>query len=476
MSVEGAKFNFIHKFMLYIPVKLIPAFSTVLLIVYLYKNLPFGHYTSYSIALTCSLMMVQLGTGWVGNSFIYFSSLSANKSELISNSLTLLIIIAPIVGMVAAFFAHTLGAKNSFWLVILLSVVQVFYFFFLSVLQVYFRVKEQLWATCIQVAVQFSLVFIYFNYSNIDYRGALLALFLGYGVGATYLYSCFRSTVRVLELKKSLKSDVRRFCMYGIALIPWMLGVLLLANIDKFFVSYFGFELSDSYISSKDLFVGASGLISMPMLMLVHPILINSFNKGKRFKYPVLEESLRYMVICFALLWVFLHLVGFDLFFFFAEKDLVVAGSPLFFSFLSVFFASVSIYLQKRYEVHRKWPLLAAYSLSAAIFSITLVAIGGTWFGILGASLGGAVGQGIYCFLVLRSLAKKISLVQCLLIPLVWVAGAYMILVQAKFFFQTFVGSSPNWVGIGAWVICFISVSIGFVVFLVRWSFLNERA
>lgn len=473
MHAKTEKFNFALNFLLYIPVKLIPACSTVALIAYLYRVLPEGHYTNYSVALTCSIMLVQLGTGWVGNSFIYFLTLADDKDALLANSLRLLIQITPFVIFIAAIVTSFFGAEDSFWIVVFLSASQIFYFFFSSVLQARFRIREQLWITCLQVTLQFSVIFLAFKYISVDYRSALVALAIGYGFGGFYAYIKLRPIVLAPVSQTLFKKDVRKLYDYGVALIPWMLGVLVLANADKLLVSYLDLQLSDSYISTKDLFVGASGLISMPLLMLIHPVIINSFNINRRFDYIIISESLRYLIVCFSLLWVFLHVLGFELFFFFAEKKSTVSNATLFFSYLSVFFACASIYLQKRFEVHRKWSVLAWYSVLSALFSIALVAIGSFWFGILGASAGAAVGQAAYCCIASRGLMKRTKFIKSTWRLFLLIGSAYAILFQARSFLGATVGQSPNWYGIGAWISVFSIVAGSFVIFFVRWDRFN---
>ena len=470
MPSEGKKFNFFIKFLLYIPVKLIPACSTVVLIVYLYRVLPEGHYTDYSIALACSVMLVQLGTGWIGNSFIYFLPLAADKDALLANALLLLIFIAPVVITVAALVTGFFGGVDSFWAVIFLSSAQIFYFFFFSVLQARFHISEQLWATCLQVISQFLVIFLAFRFVSVDYRGAILALALGHAVGALYLYIKLRPIVLGSALDPVFKSDATRFYSYGVALMPWMLGVLVLANVDKLLIDYFELELSDSYISTKDLFVGASGLISMPLLMLVHPIIVNRFNLNGRFEYDVVSESLRYLLICFSLLWMFLHILGFELFFSLTEKKSSISTVVLFFSYLSVFFACASIYLQKRYEVHRKWSTLALYSVLCAVLSIVMVAFGIFWLGILGASVGGAIGQAAYCCIVSRGLVKRTKFIKSNWVLCIFMGGAYAMLFEAKLLLVGEGGQSPNWYGIGAWVALFAIVTGCSLFYLVRWD------
>lgn len=470
MTLEEKKFNFFRNFLLYIPVKLVPACSTVLLIAYLYKVLPEGHYTSYSIALACSLMLVQLGTGWVGNSFIYFSPLADDKNALLANALLLLVLVAPIVIVTAAVVSSFFGVAGSFGIVVLLSAAQIFYFFLFSVLQARFRIREQLWATCLQVASQFLFIFVVFQFISVDYRWAVVALALGHAVGGLYAYFKLRPIVLKAPTGTAFKNDASRFYSYGAALMPWMLGVLALANADKLLVGYFEFETSDSYVSTKDLFVGASGLISMPLLMLVHPIIINKFNLNKKFEYEIISESLRYLLICFSLLWMFLHILGFELFFFFTDKKSTVSTVVLFFSYLNVFFACASIYLQKRYEVHRKWSVLAWYSVLCAALSVAAVAVGCLLFGILGASVGGALGQAAYCCIVSRGLVKKIKFVTSSWVLFVTICGTYIVLFKVKFYLGAFVAGLPSWNSIVAWIAVFIVITYSFLIYLVRWN------
>lgn len=89
-----------------------------------------------------------------------------------------------------------------------------------------------------------------------------------------------------------------------------------------------------------------------------------------------------------------------------------------FFSYVSVFLNSSSVYIQKRLEVHRKMKLLAVLSIVSAIFSVVFSYVGGRYWGIYGVSIGLMLAQGLYFLLVAYSIHKKMSVYRALVVPL----------------------------------------------------------
>ena len=92
MNING----FLKKFLLYVPVKTVPALSGIFFIFYLYKFFPGGQYVSYSVSLFSSLVAAQLCAGWVGNSFIYYYSGVENRKYFISSCIAVILLIAPV--------------------------------------------------------------------------------------------------------------------------------------------------------------------------------------------------------------------------------------------------------------------------------------------------------------------------------------------------------------------------------------------
>lgn len=404
---------FIRKLLLYVPVKMMPAFSGIFLIFFLYKCFPEGQYVSYSVSLFCSLIAAQLCAGWVGNSFIYYYTGVADKRLFASNCIAVILIIAPIASLLAAMSSvFFIAADYVFGCVWLLCFSQILFSFLSSVSQAGFFVKQQLMAVLLQAVVQIGLILIVFTFVAADFRYALLSLSVGYFAAAIVMLV---ATLRALGVSNPFsdsglfKSNFKLIYEYGAALSPWMLGMLVMAGADRLVIGYFHIDHGDSYLSLKDLFVGAAGLLSMPLLMMVHPFIIKRFREG-RFAVRMIESSSSFLIVAFSLLWCALYFVGFDLFERITGKVIAAPKEVVLFSFLGVFMNSAAVYFQKRLEVHRKMKLLAYLSIGSALISILFAWVGGRYWGLFGVSLGVLLAQVIYFASVTVSLLKRFDL------------------------------------------------------------------
>lgn len=404
---------FLRKLMLYVPVKMVPAFSGIFLIFFLFKLFSEGQYVSYSVSVYCSLVAAQLCAGWVGNSFIYYYSGVDDKGLFVSSCIAVILFIAPVASLLGAMASVFFTSEDYvFGCVWLLCFSQIMFFFLSSVSQAGFLVKQQLIAVLLQAVVQIGLILIVFNIVGRDFRYALLSLSVGYFVAAfVMLFATLRSlgVTNPFADRALFKSNFKLIYEYGAALSPWILGMLVMAGADRLAIGYFQIDHGDAYLSLKDLFIGAAGLLSMPLLMMVHPFVIKRFREGQ-FAIRIIESSSSFLIVVFSLLWCALYFVGFDLFEKITGKTIAAPKDVILYAFIGVFLNSAAVYFQKRLEVHRKMKLLAYLSIICALISILFAWLGGRYWGIYGVSLGVLLAQAMYFALVTLSIMKRFHL------------------------------------------------------------------
>ena len=105
MAIGGKGNGFLGKFLLYVPVKLLPAFLTVFFIFFLYRFFPEDEYVSYSVSVSCSLIVAQLSAMWVGNSYVYYFSSIADSRRFFSSCFYLVTLLSPFAALAAALVA-----------------------------------------------------------------------------------------------------------------------------------------------------------------------------------------------------------------------------------------------------------------------------------------------------------------------------------------------------------------------------------
>jgi O-antigen/teichoic acid export membrane protein len=464
---------FLRKLLLYVPVKMVPAISGIFLIFYLYRLFPEGQYVSYSVSLFCSLITAQLCAGWVGNSFIYYYSGLEDKRLFVSNCISVVFLIAPVSSVLAAtvsvYFSSAAYVFISVWL---LCFGQILFFFLSSACQAGFFVKQQLVAVILQAVTQIALIVVLFKFFEVDFRFALLSLAVGYFVAAFYLLYTVLKIFGVSNPFSNIglfKENLKLIFQYGAALSPWILGMLVMVGADRFAIGYYNVESGDAYLSLKDLFVGAAGLLSMPLLMMVHPFVIKRFREGV-FAINVIESSSGFLIVSFSLLWGALYFVGFGFFEIITGKVISVSKLAILFAFIGVFLNSASVYFQKRLEVHRKMKLLAYLSMLSALISVLCAWVGARYWGVVGASVGVLLAQILYFVLVTSSLIKRLDLIRSFSAPILVSAMALLAGYALHLFLQVIAGPIVEWERDIFWLAGFSGISLISLWKGVKWS------
>ncbi len=411
----------LRKLVLYVPVKLVPAVVGVFLVFFLFGSFPAGQYVSYSVCVLAALLSAQIFSGWVGNSLLFYFSGISNKRGFVSDGLTTVLLVAPVsAAFASAVASYFVEGDFVFAYVFGLCFSQMLFFFFGSVFQAAYLVKEQLGAVVIQAASQLLVIYFAFDLLGVDFRLALMALMVGYLSAALYLglmIGLRYGLERPFRFSKRFYSNLKMKYEYGIALVPWMLGILVMSGVDRFAIGFYGLDHGDAYLSLKDLFVGAGGLLSMPILMVVHSVVVDKFRSGI-FDSKVIEGSVGVLVYMFGSLWSVLYFVGFGFFERMTGKDIEIPILAVFIAFLSVFLACISVYLQKRLEVHKKIQYLAFFSLISALIAVVLSFWLGGYYGVYGVAFGIGAAQVAYFLIVSRSVLRKVSLYRCVGKPL----------------------------------------------------------
>ncbi|CAI8841829.1 sugar transporter [Pseudomonas neuropathica] len=464
---------FLRKLLLYVPVKMVPAVSGIFLIFYLYRLFPEGHYVSYSVSLFCSLITAQLCAGWVGNSFIYYYSGLEDKRLFVSNCISVVFLIAPVASVLAAAVAvYFSSVAYVFLCVWLLCFGQILFFFLSSACQAGFFVKQQLVAVILQAVTQIALIVIFFRFFEVDFRYALFSLALGYFAGAFFLlYTLLKifSAFNPFSNVGLFKENLRLIFQYGAALSPWILGMLVMVGADRFAIGFYNVESGDAYLSLKDLFVGAAGLLSMPLLMMVHPFVIKRFREGV-FAINVIESSSGFLIVTFSLLWGALYFVGFGFFEVVTGKLITVSKLAILFAFIGVFLNSAAVYFQKRLEVHRKMKLLAYLSVISSLISVLFAWVGARYWGVIGASLGVLLAQMLYFCLVTASLFKRLDFYRSFGAPAMVSSLALLAGYALSVGLEVIAGSMIEWQRSIYWLVGFSAISLFSLWKGVRWS------
>jgi O-antigen/teichoic acid export membrane protein len=411
MSNNKSYGNSLNKDVLkYLPVKILPAIAGLLTIYFLTRTLSISLYSNYAFITATVLLFGQLISGWINSSVIFFyPDYIAKKSlEVLKINVIALQLILYVLGAIGFSFTCYFGLKDLTILILglFLLLSQTFLNLLYSFLQAERRIYVQIRSTTIQSLIQIIGVALSFFYCKENLYVVIGVLFLSYFVAGNYvMYSD-----KIYELifnKKSFSSlnfsIAKRILFYGLPVCVWFFASQFYAIGDRILFKYFDIHnLVGNYASFRDLSVGLSGFITMPLLMASHPIIVQMWknNIEKNEIEKVLSQNIKLLITLFTPVFIGIFLIGDWLLTKVVGKKYLLDNKLMFLVLLSIFFGTISMYLHKGLETTGKTILMAKIALSVAILSLILNIFLIPNYGISAACFVSVASQIGYCIAV----------------------------------------------------------------------------
>lgn len=354
---------------------------------YFAHQLPGSEYADYSTGLSISAISVQLSCGWLASSIIYFLPTSSSRRDFISDCIILSsalgIIAGGIGGLTTLNTLHTIAAAG---IVSAICLTQSFYGTLNSVCQAERRISAQLVSSSIfsitLLAAGAIALTLYPNQNS-----ALSAFALAYFFGALPLATVYlKELMREGGLKSLLPSqhNIVAIIRYGSPLSLWASSLLFLNSGEKFFrTNSSNFE---TYIITKDLLIGLSSLLSMPLIMAAHPIIFKAYRENRSYT--------RLITICchllstgFGFAWCLIYFIGFEIIKSITLKNPHSVALEALMAFCGLYLSALAIYIQKPLEIHSKTTSIAVTATLIALASIPAFYIFSPTHDALGAAL-----------------------------------------------------------------------------------------
>ncbi|MFM1946674.1 MAG: hypothetical protein RL207_957 [Bacteroidota bacterium] len=394
----------------YFPVKILPAISGLLTIFFLTRTLPISLYSNYIFLMATILLFGQLIGGWINSSVIFFYSEYENNNSLnlfkvnVIGLQLLLFAIGSIGFAVTSYFG-----LYDFLLVILgffLLLCQTFLNLLYSFLQAERRILVQIKSTAIQSIVQIIGILYCFVYQNQNLYLIVTVFLFSYFLASNYVMYCDkvytlifnRNTLKLLDFTIS-----KKILLYGLPVCVWFFAFQFYSIGDRMLFKYFDVNgLVGNYASFRDLSVGLSGFITMPLLMASHPIImqISKNNVSKEQIETILSQNIKLLITLFTSVLIGVFLIGDKVFAYIVGEKYLLDNNLMFLVLITIFFSTISMYLHKGLETTGKTILMAKIALAVAGLSLIFNFLLLPNYGVLGACLVALASQLIYCFLV----------------------------------------------------------------------------
>jgi len=410
----------------YVPVKLMPAVFGLASIVVLTRALSPDQYGLYSVVITTVLLLVQLGGSWLYTAVLYvYPDYCPDRSEEFRRETTKIQALSAIPAAAVGYGTIYLMTHRHLLALLGTTVLagQLFQSLLLSFLQSTRKVTEQVLGIGIQSLFQFGFLCLVLYLANGKEAAALLSVSVGYATGILALLWRRGNPGNAISpgFPLSDRDLFRKLFEYGMPMCVWFFATQFYTIGDRLILKYFRAPADvGQYASFKDLSVGCAGFLTMPLLLASHPIIMAMWKKGcgKEDIEKLIARNIALLSLFFAPLLVLVDLCGPELIALALGPRYLLGKSVMLFIVLSVYIASLSMYVQKGLEVTGKTAVMAKVAVMIASFSLLANLVSIPRYGVLGASLVVVVSQLLYVG-VLRGLTSDILIVR-LPVSLAW--------------------------------------------------------
>ncbi len=395
----------------YLPVKILPAIAGVLTIFFLTRSLSTTEYANYSFIAAAALIFSQLISGWINSSVLCFfpDYVATGQVDQLKVSIIRLQSILYVVGGVGFCVVIYLGLRELTLVfgALFLLFAQTFLNLLYSFLQAERRVTVQIKSTSIQSLIQLGGILCCYLFVKNNEAFIILVLFISYFIANVFVIYADRMTKLVFQgFFAPLKLNAtKKILYYGLPICLWFFSAQFYAVGDRILLKYFNVSvLAGNYASFRDLAVGLSGFITMPLLMASHPIIIQMWKSGTA------SQNIRLLTTLFTPFFIGLFLVGQWVMQIVVGDAYLLENNLMLLVLMSIFFSTVSMYLHKGLEVTGKTLLMAKFALFTALFSFIVNCFFIPQYGVKGACVVSVLSQLMYCVLVYNASRQAIRI------------------------------------------------------------------
>lgn len=404
----------------YLPVKILPAFAGVFTIFLLTRTLSTSLYADYVFLIATILLFGQLVAGWVNSSVLYFypDYVNNNSVAVLKINVILLQLILFLLGSVAYIITSYLGLKNFEIVIIglLLMLSQTFLSLLYSILQAERRIFIQIRSTIIQSLIQIIGIGVCYFFYKEKLDVVFLVLFLSYFFAVNYVMYCEGLFSLVFNKRQLSSLDFgisKDILLYGLPICIWFFATQFYSIGDRILFNYLKIDyLVSNYASFRDLSVGLSGFITMPLLMASHPLIIQMWKTSENlYKIEeIIANNIKLLITLFTPIFMGVFLLGDWLLIQVVGEKYLLDTNLMFLVLTSIFFGTLSMYLHKGLEVTGRTILMAKIAALVAVLSLLLNFILIPVFGVFGACLVALLSQLMYCSIIYFHSKKVIKI------------------------------------------------------------------
>ncbi|RZK43793.1 MAG: hypothetical protein EOO90_02580 [Pedobacter sp.] len=361
----------------YLPVKVLPAISGLLTIYFLTRSLNTATYAVYSFLFAAVLLSIQLSAGWLNSAVIYFypEAVQSNETDKLRSNVSLLqfylfLVVAVVLGLVCylggiAFSLTIAGITVMFG--------QIFINLMYSFLQAERKVYYQLISTTIQSLFQIVFVFICYKFFPQNLLMIVSGIALSYVIALVYL-RVFAMSLKMNRLKIDMEI-AKKVLHYGLPICVWFFASQFYTIGDRILLKYFKIvEGVGNYTSFRDLAVGLSGFLTMPLLLAAHPVIMNMWKEGNQVRQieQLMAQNIRILLLFLVTSCSFMFVAGEWLMVKLVSAEYLLEAPYMCIILMSIFIGAIGMYIHKALEVTHRTLLMGKIAVCIAISSFII--------------------------------------------------------------------------------------------------------
>lgn len=391
----------------YIPVKILPAISGLMTVFFLTRFLSISLYSEYTFLTASILLFIQLIAGWSNSSIIFFFNDFKDKKSLEHFKINVIIfqLILFIIGSLGFIIVVYFGIKDYKLVIVGLFIIlfQILLNLFYSFLQAERQIILQVKSTVIQSCIQILGIYGCYYFKNENLINVFLVIFASYFFSIFFLLLTykFKTDINYLRIRSMLDFSIaQKLFKYGLPICIWFFATQFYLTGDRIILKYYNISIMvGNYAAFRDLSVGLSGFITMPLLLASHPIIMQ-LGKDRDNKSQVefiLVNNIKILITLFSIVFTGLFLIGDSILLWIVGDKYLLDNNLMFLVLLTILFGTISIYLHKGLEIAGKTILMAKIAISISIFSLILNILLLPIYGVIGACIIALFSQIIYC-------------------------------------------------------------------------------
>lgn len=251
--------------------KIVPAAVILLLTKELFATLSSQSFEKYSLISSLSITLASFIIGWLSQSNIRYALKDKEGTIDVNESIAILNIVI----LSCSLLCYVIFLKTIF-LILFLSLSIALNRLSLSYFQAIIKPKWVFYQELLRSVILLIYIFSTYVYHYNDLRYAIIWVSFSYLIPSLFIY-------KEININFSINfNGFKKYLKYGIPMSIWLVISTAYPTLERYILSntYAGDDLSD-YLVMSELLVRGAGIVFTPIMMYLHPLLMNSFDKSE---------------------------------------------------------------------------------------------------------------------------------------------------------------------------------------------------